>query len=295
MLIFLTDPPSSLGSATPLCLGPIVVIDLTLAGDNALVIALAVRTLPRAAAVRGAACGARWRGGAASCSSSLVVTGLLGILLLQLAGGAPVDLDRHQAGPLSGGRRPGEGHVRHGTTLWGAVWIIIVADVVMSLDKRARGGRRPPRVISSLVALRDHPSRLPLVIWGSGVLARNDEPVGPWIIWIGCGHPRLRGGRDDPGGLLDRDWVGSYRLRRLAVLHAFFPLVLICGGRLVPPARLAWWPSGTPPEGAPAVSDDDRSFRRATARPPGAAPSVDMDVARPHQVECASTRKSSAR
>src|SRR5262249_5047922 len=109
----------------------IVVIDLTLAGDNALVIALAVRTLPRKQQWQG-----RLWGTAGAVALRLafiaVATLLLRIPLLQLVGGLllvwiAVKLVRH---PASGGH----GHAREGSSLREAVWIIVVADAVMSLD-----------------------------------------------------------------------------------------------------------------------------------------------------------------
>jgi len=108
----------------------IVVIDLTLAGDNALVIALAVRTLP----LRQQLWGRVW-GTAGAVGLRLafiaVATLLLRIPLLQLLGGLALlwiafKLVRKETGA--------EGHVRPGTSLWEAVWVIVVADAVMSLD-----------------------------------------------------------------------------------------------------------------------------------------------------------------
>src|SRR5947199_84750 len=109
----------------------IVVIDLTLAGDNALVIALAVRTLPRKQQWQGRLWGTA---GAVALRLGFIVvaTFLLRIPFLQLVGGLllvwiAVKLVRQPTGA-----RPG--HVREGSSLREAVWIIVVADAVMSLD-----------------------------------------------------------------------------------------------------------------------------------------------------------------
>src|SRR5688500_2472323 len=109
---------------------PIVIIDLTLAGDNALVIALAVRSLsPRDQLWR------RVFGTAGAVLSRVLflvtITGLLQIIYLQLMGGLLLigiafKLVRHEA-------ETGDS-VRRGGTLREAIWIIILADVVMSLD-----------------------------------------------------------------------------------------------------------------------------------------------------------------
>src|SRR4030095_11446123 len=107
----------------------IIVIGLTLAGDNALVIALAVRTLPK----RQQFWGRIW-GTAGAVGLRLlfitVATILLKIPFLQLVGGLLLlwiafKLVRQQTGA--------EGHVRQGSSLRESVWIIIVADAVMSL------------------------------------------------------------------------------------------------------------------------------------------------------------------
>ena len=97
----------------------IVILDLTLAGDNALVIALAVRTLPKCQRIAGQIWGA---GGAVVLR--LVFVGIVSLLLrvpfLQLVGGLllvwiSVKLVRPETG--------GEGNVRHGSSLWEAIWL----------------------------------------------------------------------------------------------------------------------------------------------------------------------------
>jgi YjbE family integral membrane protein len=159
----------------------IVLIDLALAGDNALVIALAVRTLPP----RQQFLGRIW-GTAGAVGLRLlfiaIITYLLGIPLLQVAGGLvliwiAIKLVRQAE---SGG----EGHVRHGTSLLEAIWIIIVADVVMSLDNVigvAGAAEGDMRLVVFGIALS-----IPIVVWGSGVLAKLMNRY-PWIILIAGG------------------------------------------------------------------------------------------------------------
>jgi YjbE family integral membrane protein len=159
----------------------IVLIDLALAGDNALVIALAVRTLPPRQQLLG-----RIWGTAGAVGLRLlfitIITYLLGIPLLQVAGGLvliwiAIKLVRQaEAG--------GEGHVRHGTSLLEAIWIIIVADVVMSLDNVigvAGAAEGDLRLVVFGIALS-----IPIVVWGSGVLAKLMNRY-PWIILIAGG------------------------------------------------------------------------------------------------------------
>ena len=160
----------------------IVLIDLALAGDNALVIALAVRTLPK----RQQFLGRIW-GAAGAVALRLIfitiITYLLGIPLLQVVGGLAlvwiaIKLVRQSDG--SGG----EAHVRHGTTLVEAIWIIVVADVVMSLDN-VIGVAGAAEGNLTLVVFGIGLS-IPIVVWGSGVLATLMNRYA-WIILIAGG------------------------------------------------------------------------------------------------------------
>ena len=158
----------------------IVLIDLSLAGDNALVIALAVRSLP----AREQWLGRVWGTAAAVALRLLfiaIVSALLTIPLLQFVGGLlllwiAVRLVRPGEG--------GEGEVRHGASLRQAVWIIVVADVTMSLDNVlavAAAAHGDFILVAFGIALS-----LPIVVWGSGVLAGLMNRY-PWIIWAGGG------------------------------------------------------------------------------------------------------------
>src|SRR5438270_3229971 len=159
----------------------IVVIDLTLAGDNALVIALAVRTLPLKQQWRGRAWGTA---GAVALRVGLIVlaTFLLRIPFLQLVGGLllvwiAVKLVRQPTGA-----RPG--HVREGSSLREAVWIIVVADAVMSLDNvLAVAAAAHGDLLLVVVGIG---LSLPIVVWGSGLLAWLMNRF-TWIIWLGGG------------------------------------------------------------------------------------------------------------
>jgi YjbE family integral membrane protein len=163
-------------------LAGIILIDLTLAGDNALVIALAVRTLPRRLQFWGRIWGTV---GALGLRLAFigVATYLLAVPYLQAVGGLLLlwiayKLVRPQ-------QAHGEGHgVRQGATLKEAIWIIIVADAVMSLDNvlavaAAAHGEMTLVVIGIGLSL-------PLVVWGSALLSVCMERW-PWIIWLGGG------------------------------------------------------------------------------------------------------------
>jgi YjbE family integral membrane protein len=161
-------------------LASIVLIDLTLAGDNALVIALAVRTLPPRQQFLGRIWGTA---GAVALRLAFIVvaTWLLTIPLLQVVGGLllvwiALRLVRQEGG--------GDAHVRQGTTLREAVWIIMVADAAMSIDNvlavaAAAHGEMLLVVIGIALSL-------PIVVWGSGLLAWLMNRF-TWIIWLGGG------------------------------------------------------------------------------------------------------------
>ncbi len=156
----------------------IILIDISLAGDNALVIALAVRELPARQQLLGRIWGTVGAVGLRVVFIA-VVSFLLRIPLLQLAGGLALIWIAVRL------VRPGQGEhgeVRHGTSLREAIWIIIVADVTMSLDNVlgvAAAAKGDMVLVIFGVALS-----LPLVVWGSGLLARLMARQ-EWIVWVG--------------------------------------------------------------------------------------------------------------
>lgn len=160
----------------------IVIIDLALAGDNALVIALAVRTLPKRQQFLGRVWGAAGAVGLRLLFIA-IITYLLLIPLLQVVGGLLLVWIAIKLVRQSDGGESGE-HVRQGTTLLEAIWIIIVADVVMSLDNVigvAGAAEGDLRLVVFGIALS-----IPIVVWGSGLLATLMNRY-PWIILVAGG------------------------------------------------------------------------------------------------------------
>lgn len=193
----------------------ISVLNLLLSGDNALVIALAVRTLPRRQRIAGQLWGAL---GAVALRLIFVgiVSALLKIPFLQFAGGAvlvwiAVRLVRPEP--------EGEGNVRHGTSLLEAIWIIIVADVTMSLDNVlaiAAAAHGDFTLVMFGIGLS-----LPIVVWGAGILARLMNRY-VWIVWLGGGLLGYVAGEmmlEDP--LIVR-WLGD----TAALLHRPVPIAI---------------------------------------------------------------------
>lgn len=156
----------------------IIIIDLVLAGDNAIVIALAARSLPahlRRKAILWGTFGAI----AVRTAMTLVVVWLLKIPGLLLLGGA---LLVWIAWKLLADNQD-EGHeISAAGTFWGAMKTIVVADAVMGLDNvlavaGAAHGSFALVVIGLLVSI-------PIVIWGSQLILRYVERY-PGIIYIG--------------------------------------------------------------------------------------------------------------
>ena len=213
----------------------IVLIDLVLAGDNALVIALAVRTLP----VREQFWGRVWGTGGAvllRIGFVAVISALLRIPLLQLVGGIILIWIAVKL------VRPGGSHedvARPGASLREAIRIIIVADVAMSLDNviaiagAAKGDLK--LVVFGLLL------SIPLVVWGSGLLAKMMNRF-RWIIWLGGGVLGYVAGEM----ILKDPWVIARLGHSLGSLHRPGPIAL---GVVI--AALGWrWESSARRKGA---------------------------------------------
>jgi YjbE family integral membrane protein len=161
-------------------LGTIVVIDLMLAGDNAVVIALAVRALPKRQQLFG-----RVFGTAAAVGLRVALIALATILLeipyVQLAGGLALIWIAIKLVRPAESR---EGHVSEGRSLYHAIWLIVLADVVMSLDNVlgvAAAAHGDLRLVVFGIALS-----VPIVVWGSGLLGRLMDRFA-WTVWLGGG------------------------------------------------------------------------------------------------------------
>ncbi len=212
--------------------GSIVLLDLVLAGDNALVIALAVRKLPAKQQFWGRMWGTL---GAVILRLGFIaaITWLLTVPLLRLVGGLVLvwiayRLVVHCPGDESEKARPA-------ATLKDAIGIIILADVVMSFDNvmAISGAARGDFVLVIFGLLLS----LPLVVWGSGLLARLMNRL-PLIIWVGggvLGWVAVRMILDDPWIL---HWLG---LPLTQTLHQTAPYVLA-----VIIAAFGWWNDRSP-------------------------------------------------
>jgi YjbE family integral membrane protein len=158
----------------------IVLIDLVVGGDNALVIALASRNLPEAARKRAVLWGTA---GAVGIRMVLTVAALylLQIPFLQAVGGlfllvVAVKLlkdNGHEIKPLEEGLSFGK-----------AVRTIIMADLVLSLDNvLAVAGAGHGNFLLVLLGLA---ISVPIVVWGSGLVLKLINRF-PWMVNIGAG------------------------------------------------------------------------------------------------------------
>src|SRR6266705_489625 len=184
----------------------IVIIDLSLAGDNALVIAMAVLALPPRQRLFGMIGGTL---GAVLLRIALiaVITQLLRIPFLQAIGGLvliwiAVKLV-HQ--DTSEGQ---EQKVREATTLWEAMGIIILADLIMSLDNVMAVAATAHGDLS--LVMFGIGLSIPIVICGSSVLARLMERY-HWIVWIGGGVLGWVAGELVIEDAMLYPWMGSWK------------------------------------------------------------------------------------
>jgi YjbE family integral membrane protein len=164
-------------------LAAIVVIDLMLAGDNAIVIALAARNVPAHLQKRAIAWGTV---GAVVVRSlmTLVVVWLLAIPGLLFVGGALLIWIAYKL--LIPDETAEEGHAVAGqaTGFWGAMRTIVIADAVMGLDNvlAVAGAAHGSYVLVVLGLLIS----IPIVVWGSTWLLKWVERY-PVIVYVGAG------------------------------------------------------------------------------------------------------------
>jgi predicted tellurium resistance membrane protein TerC len=118
---------------------------------------------------------------------------------------------------------------RHGTSFWQAIWIIVVADITMSLDNVlaiAAAARGDMTLVILGVAIS-----LPIVVGGSGILAALMNRYS-WIIWLGGGILGYVA-----ADMILEDPVVVNQLGRVA--HTLeYPLPLAVGGIV---AAIGWW------------------------------------------------------
>jgi YjbE family integral membrane protein len=160
----------------------IIIIDLVLAGDNAIVIALAARKLPpqlqRKAVVWGTAGAVAVR-----VAMTLIVVALLKVPGLMLAGGLLLVWIAYKLLAEDDDGSADGAEVEKVTGFWSAIRTIVIADAVMGLDNvlgvaGAAGGSFLLVVVGLLISI-------PIMVWGSTLILRIVDRY-PAIIYIGA-------------------------------------------------------------------------------------------------------------
>jgi YjbE family integral membrane protein len=237
----------------------VVLADLVLAGDNAVVIALAARNLPKDMRRK-----AVFWGASAAIVLRTVLT-ILAVLLLhqelpgvQLVGGALLlwiawRLAVEEADDLEG--------IDRATTMRGAIYTILIADVVMSIDNVlavAAIARNDIWLVVFGLLLS-----IPLIMGGASILLKVIDRF-PIIIWVGAALIAYVGfelmfvdplTRDSVHGVLTEKWME----RAVAIVCA---VALTC---------LAWYFRMHDDDGVPAVTTEPEP----ALDPPADEPSTD--------------------
>jgi predicted tellurium resistance membrane protein TerC len=147
-----------------IAVGQIIMIDILLGGDNAVVIALACRKLPPAQRTQGIL----WGTAGAIGLVGAVLLVWIGVKLL-----APEDEGDHE--------------VQASDKLWAAIKTVIVADLVMSVDnviaiagaaEGAGGDHKMPLVVFGLLV------SIPIIVWGSQLVIKLMDRF-PMVIVVG--------------------------------------------------------------------------------------------------------------
>jgi YjbE family integral membrane protein len=170
--------------ATPafwVAVGKIIWINVLLSGDNALVIALACRGLDPKQRLWGMIFGA-----GAAVVLRIIFTGIVATLMnlpyLKLVGGLALLVI---AAKLLVPEEKDEGGVESASHLWAAIQIVVIADIVMSLDNviavaAAANGSVPllilglaisiPLIVAGAALIMALLTRLPILVWAGAAL-----------------------------------------------------------------------------------------------------------------------------
>jgi YjbE family integral membrane protein len=196
----------------------IIVIDLVLAGDNAIVIAMAARNLPahlQKKAIIWGAVGAI----AVRSAMTLVVVYLLKIPGLMLIGGLLLVWIAYR---LLNPEQENDEHGNASTTFWGAMKTIVIADAIMGLDNvlAVAGASHGSYVLVVLGLLIS----IPVVIWGSTQILKLVERY-PSVTYLGAAVLAWTAAKMMISEPISQEWLAS----QSPVLEYLIQVVVVLG------------------------------------------------------------------
>ena len=220
------DPPKPIAMDTSHFLSAllaIIVIDLVLAGDNAIVIALAARALPQRLRKRAILWGA-FGAIAVRTVMTVIVVWLLKVPGLLLAGGAMlVWIAYHLLLPDESENGGHNGPAA--TTFWGAMRTIVVADALMGLDNvLAVAGAAHGSYLLVVTGLL---ISVPIVVWGSTLVLKIVDRH-PGVVYVGAGVLVLTAVKMMSSEPLIQPWLREAPFS-VALAYLLIPLVLWIG------------------------------------------------------------------
>jgi YjbE family integral membrane protein len=177
----------------------IMMINLVLSGDNALVIAMASKGLPSSQRRQ-----AVWWGAAAAIILRILLT-LIAVVILQIPyiqalGSLLLIWVAFKLLHEEDNRSEIQGAV----TLWGAVWVILLADFVMSLDNvLAIAAKADGNVSVIIIGIM---LSIPIIVWGSNIVLKLLQ--NPLFIYVGVGILGYTAGEMFVKDVRLREWVG---------------------------------------------------------------------------------------
>lgn len=209
----------------------IIMINLLLSGDNALVIALASRALPKAQQKK-----AIFWGGAGAVGLRILLT-LFAIILLQVpylqfAGGL---LLLWVAVKLMKGEHESHEDIKAASTIWDAVKTILLADLVMSLDNViAIAGVAKGHLGLLIIGLA---ISIPIILWGSRLIMSLMEKW-PVIITAGAAFLGWTAGEMMTGDTKIEQLLVSYPWAHWLIPLSLAIFVIVVGKMLHKPAAI---------------------------------------------------------
>ncbi|MEY4495498.1 MAG: hypothetical protein RL744_562 [Pseudomonadota bacterium] len=201
----------------------IIVIDLVLAGDNAIVIAMAARNLPahlQKKAIIWGAVGAI----AVRSAMTLLVVYLLKIPGLMLIGGLLLVWIAYR---LLNPEQENDEHGQASTTFWGAMKTIVIADAIMGLDNvlAVAGASHGSYVLVVLGLLIS----IPVVIWGSTQILKLVERY-PSVTYLGAGVLAWTAAKMMVSEPISQEWLASHSSALEYVIQVVVVLGVLTSG-----------------------------------------------------------------